>query len=160
MTDPGSRRNFLRGRFSSQPAALRPPWALAEDAFVSACTRCGDCATSCPTGIIVGRRGDFPVIDFGLGECTFCGDCTQRCTAEALLRSEATPPWSIRACIGDSCIARHGVECRVCGERCDSGAIRFRPRAGGFPLPELEDSRCTGCGSCLAPCPAQAIRIV
>lgn len=31
---------------------LRPPGAIDEAAFLLACTRCGDCAKACPTGVI------------------------------------------------------------------------------------------------------------
>lgn len=58
------------------------------------------------------------------------------------------------------CVAGKGVECRICGEHCDAGAIRFSPRPGGPPLPEVRREACTGCGDCVAPCPVQAIRLV
>jgi ferredoxin-type protein NapF len=79
------------------------------------------------------------------------------CTPGALRREAAQPGWQHRASIGEACLARRGVECRICGEACGVGAIRFRPRVGGVALPELTDEACTGCGACLGPCPAQAI---
>lgn len=153
-----SRRSFLRGRFHGETLLQRPPWALAEDAFESACTRCGDCATACPTAIIVARAGGFPEIDFARGECTFCGECVAVCTPQALRRTSSAP-WSLRARIDAGCLAQRGVECRVCGEACATGAIRFRPAAGGVARPEFDAARCTGCGACQAPCPAGAIAI-
>ena len=92
MTDPISRRNLLRGRFSRAPAALRPPWAL-------------------------------------------------------------------RAAIGQRCLAAKQIECRICGDYCLAGAIRFVPRVGRVPLPVVDTTRCMGCAPCFAPCPTQAIRI-
>lgn len=159
MANP-SRRNFLRGNFSSTNSGVtRPPWALAEEAFLAVCSRCGDCARACPTRIVVQGAGGYPAIDFAKGECTFCGECASHCQPAALRRNEGAAPWSLRAEIGDGCLARQAVECRVCGEMCEPAAIRFQPRLGGAALPLLDGERCTGCGACVAPCPASAILI-
>lgn len=157
MSDPSSRRNFLRGRVATHRAQPRPPWALAEAEFAGRCTRCGDCARACPTRIIRQGDGGYPTVDFAAGECTFCGECVARCQPGALQREEGAPAWTLRAAIGDGCLARRFVECRVCGEMCDAGAIRFRPQAGGIAQPELDATICNGCGACVAPCPTGAI---
>lgn len=153
------RRDFLRGRFSDRDGALRPPWSLAESDFLDACTRGGDCVRACPTHILVAGDGGYPIVDFTRGECTFCGDCATRCASGALRRAEGKAPWSARAVIGERCLARQKIECRVCGEQCAAGAIRFPPLIGGMAQPVLDQERCTGCGACLAPCPTQAIAI-
>jgi len=155
-----SRRGFLKGRFRSDSAALRPPWAACDGAFKDACTRCGDCIRVCPTSILIAGAGAFPVVDFSRGECSFCGDCVTACKPGALMRtSESLAPWSLKAAIGDGCLAHRGVECRVCGEICGVGAIRFRPTAGGVAQPRFDDAHCTGCGACYAPCPVGAIAL-
>jgi ferredoxin-type protein NapF len=159
MTESGSRRNFLRGKFSARPAPLRPPWALAEAAFLTACTRCGDCLTACPTRIITGHDAGYPVIDFSVGECTFCGDCANACTTGALQKINAQLPWPVRAIIHDSCLALQRIECRVCGEMCAMSAICFPPKLGGIAAPVLDQASCTGCGACVAPCPSQSISV-
>lgn len=159
MSD-ASRRNFLRGRVSTHTAQPRPPWAAAEARFSERCTRCGDCARACPTRIIRQGDGGYPTVDFTQGECTFCADCVRACPTQALSRDdEAAAPWSLRATIGDACLARRQVECRVCGEQCGESAIRFLPQAGGIATPALDRERCTGCGACVAPCPVQTIRV-
>ncbi|MBI4740472.1 MAG: ferredoxin-type protein NapF [Betaproteobacteria bacterium] len=160
MNDPTSRRNFLRGRFSARKGVLRPPWALSEDAFLRACSRCGDCVTRCPTHIVANRDGGYPGIDFGEGECTFCGECAGACTAGALIRRDGQIPWAVCASIGEHCLALQRVECRVCGEQCEAGAISFRPQAGGVAWPLVENARCTGCGACVASCPTRAVSVV
>lgn len=153
-----SRRGFLRGRPRPQ-AELRPPWALPESAFIDACTRCNDCLKACPQKILVVGDGGYPSVDFSRGECTFCADCVAACRPKALLRQDDVPPWTCRAAISDACLARRGVECRVCGDFCELRAIRFVPRRGGSPLPEIDSERCTGCGACVGPCPTRAIAI-
>ncbi|MCP5267854.1 MAG: ferredoxin-type protein NapF [Zoogloeaceae bacterium] len=160
MTDPSSRRNFLRGRVARHVAEQRPPWALVEAEFANRCTRCGDCARACPTRIIRQGDGGYPTVDFSRGECTFCAECVSACQPKALLRQDENhAPWLIKAHIGEACLATRHIECRICGEQCEAGAIRFRPQLGGISHPALDDSLCTGCGACVAPCPTQAIAI-
>jgi ferredoxin-type protein NapF len=153
-----SRRGFFRGRPRPRPEN-RPPWALDEARFVDVCTRCNDCLKACPEQILVAGDGAYPSVDFRRGECTFCGECVTACLPHALLRQEATPPWPYKATVSTACLPHKGVECRVCGDFCDARAIRFTPRLGGNPLPEIDAEKCTGCGACVAPCPTQAIAI-
>ncbi len=149
----------MRGDFSARRTPQRPPWALPEDSFVDACSRCGACVPVCPTHVIVVVRG-YPEVDFNRGECTFCGACALACKDGALPRADAQAlPWNIKAQIADTCLARRGVECRICGDPCPVSAIRFSPRLGGPPLAEVDAAACTGCGACAAPCPADAISI-
>lgn len=153
-----SRRAFFRGR--PQPKTeIRPPWALAEADFIDRCTRCGDCLKACPQAILILGDGGYPTVDFSVAECTFCGDCVAACQPLALQRLESRAPWWYKANIGDGCLPRQGVECRVCGDYCEVRAIRFAPRQGGSPLPEIDLQTCTGCGACVAPCPVLAITI-
>ena len=130
------RRSFLRGRPRVGAPALRPPWARDEAAFIAACTRCDACIEVCPATILVRADGGFPSVDFSRGECTFCAQCVARCEPHALAReAELAPPWALRASIGEACLAEAGVECRICGENCPAGAIRFRPRLGKVAQP-------------------------
>lgn len=153
-----ARRAFFRGR--PRPGTeIRPPWALAETQFSDRCTRCNDCLSACPEQIIVAGDGGFPIVDFRRGECIFCGECVSACQPRALTRREDQPPWPYKAAIGPVCLPNNGVECRVCGDYCDARAIRFAPRVGGSPLPEIDTAGCTGCGACVAPCPVAAITV-
>ncbi|NJN40566.1 MAG: ferredoxin-type protein NapF, partial [Gammaproteobacteria bacterium] len=129
------------------------------DDFVARCTRCSDCLTACPTTILEKGRGGFPLVNFARGECTFCGKCVEVCKPAALVRDRGAAPWTIKASIGDACLALQRVVCRSCGDRCEARAIRFRLAPGGVSRPELDGDTCNGCGACVAVCPASAITI-
>lgn len=60
--------------------------------------------------------------------------------------------------ISADCLSLKGVACRICGEHCDAGAIRFHLRVGSTPLPEVT-ADCDGCGACVGVCPAAAISL-
>lgn len=154
-----SRRQFLRGDFSSRRPTQRPPWAMAEAQFLSRCDGCGDCREACTQRSIVLTDSGYPRIDFRNGECTFCGDCARACTKGALAYSPRVAPWQAKADVMPECLTRHGVVCRSCGEQCATGAIHFRFDKGGVAQPRVEPALCTGCGACFAVCPAQAIAL-
>jgi len=73
--------------------------------------------------------------------------------------SRPAPSADARAVITRDCLAYNNVVCRSCGEACEAAAIRFRPRLGGAAVPEVDEGKCTGCGACMAPCPAKAITL-
>lgn len=156
-----SRRAFFGLRRPSGNDALRPPWAVAGDAFMTACTRCDACIEACPTALLVRGDGGYPEAVFrNDAQCTFCADCLSACTDGALRRIDGQAPWSLRPVFGDACLAGRQVVCRTCGESCEAGAIRFPPRLGGVAQPQLDSEGCTGCGACVADCPTQAIRML
>ncbi len=159
-----SRASLLRGQFRSDPDVIRPPWAIgaASDearAFASACDACGRCAPACPEGIIVFDRVGRPIMDFAKGACTFCGDCATACLSGALVRTEDAAPWTLKAGIAAACLSFGGVDCRMCGDHCETRAIRFRPLGKGRWLPAVEAADCTGCGACVGVCPVKAIAV-
>ncbi|HJW25289.1 MAG TPA: ferredoxin-type protein NapF [Rhodocyclaceae bacterium] len=155
MVDAG-RRGFLGGRLRKE-APLRPPWALPEAIFSDRCSRCGDCTGTCPQGILKLDEGGYPIVDFSRGECTFCTACLGACRTGALVRGEM--PWRLTPAVSQACLPRSGIECRSCEDACPASAIRFVPRLGGPALPAVDGERCTGCGACVAPCPAAAIAL-
>ena len=158
MPDGITRSELIRGLRSHKRPGQRPPWAQPEARFTDLCQRCDACIRACPEGILVRGRGGFPEVDFRYGECTFCGACRDVCRDDAF-RPAGESPWSLEASIDTACLAHQGVVCRLCEEQCEPRAIRFKPALGGQSLPSLDETLCTGCGACVAPCPVDAITI-
>jgi ferredoxin-type protein NapF len=157
------RRSFLRGRSPKfNKAAIHPPWTRPIDEFITQCTRCSDCATACPTGIIIKGDGGYPEVDFSRGECLFCEKCIQSCKADAFIHNiekTANNAWSLVTTVLPNCLSLNRVMCRACGDHCDVQAIRFQLKVGGIAEPIIQDELCTACGACLYVCPESAIQI-
>lgn len=170
-----SRRDFLTSWFgtvrdASQAArgghgiadpanSLRPPGALTPDeAFLDACTGCGDCVPVCPHSSIVtieredGR--DLPVINPSVTPCHLCDDlpCIAACGDGALV--DPGGPERVRLGIARvdprRCVTFKGEICRDCYLACP-----YPDRAimliGTRPL--IGSGACTGCGLCEKVCP-------
>ncbi len=156
-----SRRQFLRGDIGNLRPAVRPPWFQTEQSFLARCDQCGNCLTACETGILERSTSGYPQVNFQNGECSFCAACVQACPTGALAQQTGAAPWPLHASINTaSCLASRGVLCLVCGEHCTAQAIRFPRAAYAIAAPILSQAACTGCGACVAPCPASAIRMV
>jgi ferredoxin-type protein NapF len=149
------RRALLFGRRAAKPA-IRPPWALAEAAFLDACTACGACVEACPENVLAIAGGGHPVFDPTRGECTFCGACARACASGAIGSSGSA--WDLAAAVGDACMPRNGVVCSSCRDACPAQAIHF-PILSRLPLPEVDAEACTGCGACVSVCPVGAIAL-
>lgn len=154
-----SRKQFLRGNFRGKQD-IRPPWSLTEERFTELCSRCDDCIEICPEYILERGSAGFPRVNFQKGECTFCEKCVNVCKTGAIEKTDTgTLPWTLKTHIEQSCVAKKGVECRICGDSCDVEAIRFHYTPGAAAQPVIDDSACTGCGACVAPCPVNAVEI-
>ncbi len=151
-----ARRAFLRGR-PKPPPSVRPPWAIAEAPFVESCTRCDACRDACPERIIHAGDGGYPELDFATGGCTFCGACADVCPEPIFHHVRDAVPWRHVVSVGDDCLARGGIYCMSCKDACQFTAIDFTRER--MPTPSLNTTRCTGCGECIATCPADAIAV-
>lgn len=152
-----SRRSFLRGRVRERCYTMHPPWAAEAPRFSENCTRCDACIRACPERILTRGSGGYPEVDFKRGECTFCAACVQACEPGALSSQYTAAPWSSSLQVDPGCLAKRHVECRVCGDQCEHGAIRFALSPGLPPIPSIQAKSCTGCGACIAPCPVAAL---
>jgi ferredoxin len=151
----------------SSERLIRPPGARPEEAFVTACVRCGECMKVCPTNtlqpalgeggleaigtpIMVGRIG--PCLD----QCVACGDC---CPSRAILPftvEEKKHLYVGTASVDRSrCIAwAEGKQCLVCDEACAYDAIR-QDTTTGTGRPMVDPLKCVGCGQCEWVCPVE-----
>ena len=169
------------------PGLLRPPGALDELAFLTACTRCDRCLPACPQGALLkappgsGLAVGTPYLHPRSMPCFLCADlpCIPACPEEALvwprrrIGSEALEgPRAVQ--MGTArvksglCVTYPGEDrapqaCRICVERCPflGEAIRMTdPDAEGRAHPQVDASRCTGCGLCVFGCPSNDPAIV
>lgn len=167
--NPG-RRSFLRGEFLTaagragqtrreQPLGPAPPWHIGRVA-AQTCRECdGPCATSCEQDIIRRHPGDhdhagLPYLAFEVGGCTYCRACVTACPMDILATPEI--PSIGRAVLHTSkCLAWNGVICITCRSGCGYRAISL----DSCSRPRIDHLACTGCGSCVAGCPVQALTV-
>lgn len=167
----------LWGRVSQSKAlparALRPPFALEEEAFDAACIRCGQCVQACPYKTLVlatpfseGLSVGTPYFIARDIPCELCEDmpCVKACPSGALddkgqdiYQSEMGV-----ALISDQekCLNFRGLRCDVCYRVCPilDEAItlekQHNERTGAHAklIPTVHSEACTGCGKCEKAC--------
>lgn len=162
--------------------AVRPPGAVAEGDFLSACVRCGLCVRDCPydtltladmgtknvTGTPFFTARDIP--------CEMCEDipCVVACPTGALDKSLTNiddAKMGIAVLIDhENCLNFNGLRCDVCHRVCpliDEAISLVRSaneRTGKHAIfiPTVHSDKCTGCGKCEKACvlPDTAIRVL
>jgi MauM/NapG family ferredoxin protein len=166
--------DFLPVRMQSRlKRFLRPPGALEEEAFLSLCIRCGQCANVCPNkcielhGLEAGLESlGTPRIDARSRGCTLCMACTQVCPTGALVAMPATDEGRQAVAMGrafvseDICYSFHGRTCGACYYACPLPGIALK--LGLFEQPTVDPDGCVGCGLCEQACihMPQAIRVI
>ncbi|MDA7745982.1 ferredoxin-type protein NapG [Psychromonas sp.] len=151
---------------------LRPPGALAEADFQSACIRCGLCVEACPYDILkLGRL--FQPIPTGTpyfvartNPCEMCEDipCKVACPTGALapeLENIDDARMGLAVLIDqENCLNFQGLRCDVCYRVCPAidKAITLEmhrnTRTGHHAvfIPTVHSDACTGCGKCEESC--------
>lgn len=145
---------------------LRPPGALSESQFLSACTRCTACQEACPYESIRRLGPEFaitagtPAIIPDESPCYLCEDmpCIAACEPSALIRVPRTEVRMGLAVIDPSvCYVAQGQPCDYCVTRCPLREAAIVWDDSG--LPRVIKGGCAGCGVCEYLCPARAIAI-
>ena len=176
MTDfGGDRRSFFRRALGNameqvakateerivQKRYVRPPGALGEVGFLTACTRCGACAAACPAGSILhvpssgGLAAATPYLEPARIPCIACPDmpCAAACPTDAL--TVPANGWEGQR-LGwiefhpDRCITFEGKECGVCVRSCPVGERALSLDEDGRPVLKVEG--CVACGVCVRDC--------
>ncbi|MBK9393705.1 MAG: ferredoxin-type protein NapG [Uliginosibacterium sp.] len=173
---------YARQARALPPLAIRPPGALAEEAFLGACIRCGLCVRDCPYGsLTLAALGDgvvsgTPYFTARDVPCEMCEDipCVKACPTGALthdLHDIRQARMGLAVLIDqENCLNFLGLRCDVCYRVCPviDKAItlekRHNPRSDRHALliPTVHADACTGCGKCEKSCvlPEAAIKVL
>jgi len=148
------------------PALLRPPGALAGDAFLAACIRCSLCVEACPYGTLhpsdlgAGAAAGAPTFEARSTPCYLCqgyegARCIPVCPTGALrpLGDFREARMGVAVLDETTCWAYHRKLCRACWHACPypNEAIRFDRRL----RPVVVADACIGCGLCEHACPTE-----
>ncbi|NKF49295.1 ferredoxin-type protein NapG [Shewanella sp. WXL01] len=154
------------------PQAIRPPGALNEDDFLSACVRCGLCVEACPYDTLKlarwfeGAATGTPYFTARDVPCEMCDDipCVKACPSGSLdhsLTDINDSKMGIAVLIDEkNCLNFKGLRCDVCYRVCPliDEAITLemqRNHKSGHHamfLPTVHADACTGCGKCEHAC--------
>lgn len=140
---------------------VRPPGALPESQYLSACSRCGKCVEVCPAECIkldptanLGKGA--PYIDPNVMACVVCDDlsCMKVCPTGALVFTDVpqikmgTAVWRDDPCVRTT----RQEDCRQCVDICPVGSTAIELAGEEIRVHPLG---CIGCGLCQQHCPTE-----
>ena len=163
---------YVRQTSALPATALRPPGALDEEDFLSACVRCGLCVNDCPYPTLsLATIGDQVTIGTPFfvareAACEMCEDipCVKACPTGALdheLTNIDDARMGLAAIVDqEQCIAFQGLRCEVCFNVCPvrgeaiTVEMEHIDRTGKHSrfIPVVHSDSCTGCGKCEEAC--------
>lgn len=146
---------------------ITPPGSGGIEAFLSQCTSCHLCVSSCPTQVLrpsfleYGITGMLkPRMDYSISFCNYdCALCTEVCPTGALkpldIINKKLSQLGKAVFIRDNCIVySKNTECGACSEHCPTKAVNMKPYKNLF-APEVRAEYCIGCGACEYACPVK-----
>lgn len=173
---------YSRQSVSLPASAIRPPGALDEEDFLSACIRCGLCVRDCPFDTLkLAKFGDdvttgTPYFTARDVPCEMCDDipCVKACPTGALdhsLENIDDARMGLAVLIDEeNCLNFQGLRCDVCYRVCPvidkaiTLEMEHNVRSGkhAFFIPTVHSDHCTGCGKCERACVLEdtAIRVL
>jgi MauM/NapG family ferredoxin protein len=144
---------------------IRPPGALPENEFVSACTGCGECLKVCPNNALqstfleAGLAGLYtPRLVPRIGYCEeYCNFCGRVCPTGAIpvlsIEEKRLIQMGVAHIDKTRCIAYDQDKvCLVCNEQCSYHAVEG-VEGDEKKRPVVREEKCTGCGICENKCP-------
>jgi len=170
------------------PRLIRPPGALDEFEFLTACTRCDKCIQACPQNAISKAGGgaglglNTPFIDPRAMPCFLCTElpCIPACpdgallwplarkVGEQLLEGPRAVKMGTAKILEERCLTYERFDnepqpCRTCVDRCPYPGVAIAigdTTDGNIPHPVVFADFCTGCGLCVFGCPTSKPAII
>lgn len=170
---------YARHATARPPAAIRPPGALPEEQFSSACIRCGMCVRDCPYDILHLAKPEEPLATgtpyfvARQAPCEMCENipCVKACPTAALdhaLKDINKAKMGLAVLVDhETCLNHLGLRCDICYRVCPviDKAITLDPKSNARTgshtqfIPVVHSEHCTGCGKCEKACPTEIAAI-
>lgn len=165
--DDGKKHGEGHGKNRKYKNVITPPIAGDTDLFLSHCTACQLCISSCTTGVLQPAFLQYgpqhllkPRMDYSKAFCNYtCHRCTEVCPTGAIPFLPVPQKQITRIGMAhftkENCIVSvYHTDCGACSEHCPTKAVHMVPYENGLVIPEVDKSLCIGCGACEFACPA------